>query len=223
LASEIGYLEVVKLLLSDKRVDPSANNNLAIQWASRKDHLEVVKLLLSDKRVRDSLDGRDLEKYQRQISTLKEGFSDYLKPKSQEEINKDLSSLLPNKKLRVAIENNLFDFFKEALEEGANPHQNIFSITYSQFYHIVTYITLFCDFKFIKFYLDHVLIDLINSKSYEPLNINIATTLRLKNNIYKTNILSPLSKGNFNKDIYKNYEYLKFFIEKNHIDVRYIK
>ena len=50
-ASEYGHIEIVKLLLADKRVDPSDNNNLAIRWASYKGHLEVVKLLLADKRV----------------------------------------------------------------------------------------------------------------------------------------------------------------------------
>jgi len=50
-ASEHGHLEVVKLLLSDKRVDPAAKDNFAIRLASGKGHLEVVKLLSSDKRV----------------------------------------------------------------------------------------------------------------------------------------------------------------------------
>ena len=44
-------LEKVKLLLSDPRVNPSVNNNFAIQYASGNDILEVVKLLLSDPRV----------------------------------------------------------------------------------------------------------------------------------------------------------------------------
>ena len=44
-------IEVVKLLLTDKRVNPSANNNFAIRWASRNGHTKVVKLLLADERV----------------------------------------------------------------------------------------------------------------------------------------------------------------------------
>jgi ankyrin repeat protein len=44
-------LEVVQLLLSDLRVDPSAENDYAIKWASNNGHLEVVQLLLSDPRV----------------------------------------------------------------------------------------------------------------------------------------------------------------------------
>lgn len=43
--------EVVKLLLQDKRVDPSAEDNYAIRWASANGREEVVKLLLKDKRV----------------------------------------------------------------------------------------------------------------------------------------------------------------------------
>ena len=50
-ASKNGHLEIVKLLLQDKRVDPSANNNYAIKWASKNGHTEVVKLLLEDPRV----------------------------------------------------------------------------------------------------------------------------------------------------------------------------
>ena len=45
------HLEIVKLLLSDKRVDPCANKNFAIRCASQIGHTEVVKLLLQDKRV----------------------------------------------------------------------------------------------------------------------------------------------------------------------------
>jgi len=41
----------VKILLSDKRIDPTADDNTAIRWASAKGHVEVVKILLSDKRV----------------------------------------------------------------------------------------------------------------------------------------------------------------------------
>ena len=44
-ASHNGHLEVVKLLLQDSRVDPSAEDNGAIRWASFNGYLEVVKLL----------------------------------------------------------------------------------------------------------------------------------------------------------------------------------
>jgi ankyrin repeat protein len=61
-ASENGHVDVVKLLLSYKRVDPwvegsfirvdpSVEGNYAIRWASRNGHLETVKALLSDPRV----------------------------------------------------------------------------------------------------------------------------------------------------------------------------
>ena len=43
--AEKGDSEVVELLLADPRVDPSADNNYAIRWASRKGHDKVVKLL----------------------------------------------------------------------------------------------------------------------------------------------------------------------------------
>jgi hypothetical protein len=50
-ASKHGHVEVVKLLLGDPRVDPSADDNYAIRFASGKGHVDVVKLLLSDPRV----------------------------------------------------------------------------------------------------------------------------------------------------------------------------
>ena len=51
-----GYSEVMRLLLSDPRVDPSDHNNYAIILASKNGRLEVVKLLLSDPRVDPSSD-----------------------------------------------------------------------------------------------------------------------------------------------------------------------
>jgi hypothetical protein len=46
-----GHLYIVKLLLSDKRVNPSAESNGAIREACREGHSEIAKLLLSDKQV----------------------------------------------------------------------------------------------------------------------------------------------------------------------------
>lgn len=45
-AARNGQLEVVRELLKDKRVDPSANNNSAIRLAIENDHLGVVRELL---------------------------------------------------------------------------------------------------------------------------------------------------------------------------------
>jgi hypothetical protein len=50
-AAGIGYTDAVKLLLSDSRVDPSAEDNEALRDAARNGHVEIVKLLLSDSRV----------------------------------------------------------------------------------------------------------------------------------------------------------------------------
>ena len=50
-ASKNGYDKIVKILLSDSRIDPSANNNAAIRWASQFGRKAVVELLLSDSRV----------------------------------------------------------------------------------------------------------------------------------------------------------------------------
>jgi hypothetical protein len=42
--------ELVKLLLSDSRVDPSANDNVALYYAVKANDIESVKLLINDKR-----------------------------------------------------------------------------------------------------------------------------------------------------------------------------
>ena len=50
-ASQYGYIDLVKMLLEDKRVNPAANDNFAIRLASRNGYTEVVKVLLADLRV----------------------------------------------------------------------------------------------------------------------------------------------------------------------------
>ncbi len=52
-ASGYGKLEIVRLLLKDKRVDPGAGaeKNLALNFAARGGHTEILRLLINDKRV----------------------------------------------------------------------------------------------------------------------------------------------------------------------------
>ncbi len=50
-----GQTDIVRLLLSDDRVDPSIYDNMALLQAVRKGHAEIVKLLLLDKRVDPSV------------------------------------------------------------------------------------------------------------------------------------------------------------------------
>jgi len=50
-AAWIGFTDAVKLLLSDYGVDPSAQDNDAVIYASSNEHLEIVRLLLKDDRV----------------------------------------------------------------------------------------------------------------------------------------------------------------------------
>jgi hypothetical protein len=58
IACENGHLQVVKLLLADKRVDPSTDYQFSIQVASGNGYAEIVKLLLADKRVDPSTDNQ---------------------------------------------------------------------------------------------------------------------------------------------------------------------
>lgn len=50
-AASCGYAGVVKILLDDSRVDPSADNNFAINVVTEYGHTEVVALLLKNPRV----------------------------------------------------------------------------------------------------------------------------------------------------------------------------
>ena len=55
-ASRNGRVEMVKILLNDNRVDPSARNNEAITWASENGNLNIARLLLADPRTDPSTD-----------------------------------------------------------------------------------------------------------------------------------------------------------------------
>jgi ankyrin repeat protein len=50
IACENANVEVIKVLLQDKRVDPTARANRAIEAACENGHLDVLKVLLTDKR-----------------------------------------------------------------------------------------------------------------------------------------------------------------------------
>lgn len=50
-ACNLGYSGIVKILLDDKRVDPSINYNTCIQQASKDGRIKIVKLLCLDDRV----------------------------------------------------------------------------------------------------------------------------------------------------------------------------
>ena len=53
IATEYGYTDIVKLLLKDKRVDPSCVDNSAIKTAHYRNKTSILKMLWKDKRVQD--------------------------------------------------------------------------------------------------------------------------------------------------------------------------
>jgi hypothetical protein len=57
-SAEKGCVPLLKLLLADQRVNPSADDQRAIRLASKNGHTEVVKLLLADQRVDPSADAQ---------------------------------------------------------------------------------------------------------------------------------------------------------------------
>jgi ankyrin repeat protein len=50
-AFKLNNVKLLKLLLKDKDVDPSKENNYAICYSSENGYLDIVKLLIQDKRV----------------------------------------------------------------------------------------------------------------------------------------------------------------------------
>ena len=54
LASQHGWVDIVKLLLKDQRVNPSVDANYSLIVACEHGHIEIVKLLLSDKKTNPS-------------------------------------------------------------------------------------------------------------------------------------------------------------------------
>lgn len=54
-ACEQGHTEIVDLLLSDPRVDPSKQQSFALLVATQEGHTEVVKRLLGDPRIDPSV------------------------------------------------------------------------------------------------------------------------------------------------------------------------
>jgi ankyrin repeat protein len=59
IAAEMGFIDAVKLLLSDSRVPFSAEDNYALEVATGNGHTEVVKLLLSDSRIDPSAEDNE--------------------------------------------------------------------------------------------------------------------------------------------------------------------
>ena len=55
LASDLGYTDIVKLLLQNPKVDPSILNNKALRLAVENGHSDIVKLLLQDPRTDPSV------------------------------------------------------------------------------------------------------------------------------------------------------------------------
>ena len=54
-ASRHGHINIVELLLNDSRVNPSDDENGAIEAASHEGRNEVIELLWQDKRVKNTL------------------------------------------------------------------------------------------------------------------------------------------------------------------------
>ena len=86
-AAGIGFTEAVKLLLSDSRVDPAAEDNFALIYAASYGHTEIVKLLLSHSRVDPSAEDNEAL-----IETAEQGHVEIVK------------LLLSNSRLEVSVE-----------------------------------------------------------------------------------------------------------------------
>ena len=65
MASMNGNLEIVKILMSDQRVNPAGYTNGAFWLAYDEGHKDVVELLFNDERVQDKLTGYKIEEINR--------------------------------------------------------------------------------------------------------------------------------------------------------------
>lgn len=115
MACKYGHIDIVKLLLKDKRINPSGMGNEAIWWASETDNKDILKLLLNDERIKHVLTKHNLEKYTRQSQSLKESITQYLKPRSEDEIKRLLDDLNPEELLLKSAENGYLNGVKDAL------------------------------------------------------------------------------------------------------------
>jgi len=125
-ASENGHTEIVKLLL-DHGADVHAKDDGALTWASFNGHTEVVKLLLdsgADVHVENNMplmwaseNGHTgVVKLLKKHMKVNESVRKFLKPKSEEEILKDMYNVEPKELLVKSIEKNFLEGVKFALE-----------------------------------------------------------------------------------------------------------
>ena len=122
-----------QMLLHDKQVDPSADDNIAIRWASRYGEIEIVKLLLQDKRVDPSA-----HKNEAIVDASSNGHTEIVKMllqdkrvdpsaggnwafryASREGHTEIVRLLLQDKRLDLTIETDSFYYGNEALEEAS--------------------------------------------------------------------------------------------------------
>jgi len=114
-----GSYKIVKILLTDSRVNPSINNNYALRWASKNGHTEIVKLLLADERV----DPSDQNNQAIQISSFY-GHADIVKLLLEVGLNKEFTKRervnpadLANQAIRYASKNGHTEVVKLLLTD----------------------------------------------------------------------------------------------------------
>lgn len=109
-ASRAGHVEIVKLLLQDKRVDPSANSSEAISDAIKIGNMEIVNLLLQDERVNPSADENE-----GMFWAIENGYKEFVKILLQ---NKRFDpSVKDNKVIYQAIRCNCLEIVKLTLQD----------------------------------------------------------------------------------------------------------
>ena len=108
-ATELGHYDIVKLLMSNEKVDPSDRSNRSFYKAIMNDE-KLAKLLFSDQRVKNELSTLQLKYYNNKFNKIDESIKNFLKPKSSEEIEKSLMGLTNEEKYLKMVKLRLFDF-----------------------------------------------------------------------------------------------------------------
>jgi len=113
--SQYGYLEIVKILLADKRMDPTCYENSPIAYAYFKNHIDIIKELLKDDKVRNSLSKIDLERYEKKVSSLNESINVSKYDWEYSRINNKVGNLYYASKYKLSMI-NLYELSKSLID-----------------------------------------------------------------------------------------------------------
>ena len=146
-----GHTKIVRLMLQDKRINPTKSNNSAVMLTIKNNHLEIVRLLLADKRINPNFDQDILF---RTICT--DGNSELVKLCL---LDKRFNpSIMHNYSIRIACENGHLDVVKILLtDQRTDPTECLcYSLNMARKNKHNHVIDLLMEMEIVKIYLMHL-------------------------------------------------------------------